>query len=248
MSALASAKSAYDASLAGAATAANSATGGTSNSIAAAQANVKSALGALDAAQANLEKAIVRSPISGTIVSLPVTQGDYVSSFSPVAVISNPGALEVDTYVTSDDAKTLTVGGSAVIDGTTSGTIVFIAPALDPTTGKIEVKIGITGNQNSLTDGSTVTVALTRSTSSVTAAGAATTTPITIPIESAKITPEGPVVFTVSSSTLVANPVVFGAITGDQVVIESGITPETDIVTDARGLSDGETVIVDPGT
>jgi hypothetical protein len=47
---------------------------------------------------------------------------------------------------------------------------------------------------------------------------------------------------------LVANPVVFGAINGSQVVIVSGITPETDIVTDARGLSDGETVIVDPGT
>jgi RND family efflux transporter MFP subunit len=249
MSSLAAAKSSYDSSLAGAATAANSATGGTSNSIAAAQANVKSALGALDAAQANLEKAIVRSPISGTIVSLSVTQGDYVSNFAPVAVISNPGALEVDTYVTSDDAKTLAIGGKATIDGTTNGTIVFIAPALDPTTGKIEVKIGITGSQSSLTDGSTVTVAITRSTTSGSAvAKAGVPAAITIPIASAKITPTGPVVFTVSSSTLVANPVVFGAINGSQVVIVSGITPETDIVTDARGLSDGETVIVDPGT
>ena len=248
MTALAGAKSAYDASLAGAATAANSATGGTSASIAAAQANVKSALGALNAAQANLEKAIVRSPISGTIVSLSVTQGDYVSAFSPVAVISNPGALEVDTYVTSDDAKTLAIGGKALIDGATNGTIVFIAPALDPMTGKIEVKIGITGSQSALTDGSTVTVALNRSTSTVTASGAVTTASITIPIAAAKITPTGPIVFTVSSSTLVAVPVVFGDITGSQVVIKSGITPETDIVTDARGLSDGEVVIVDPGT
>jgi hypothetical protein len=119
---------------------------------------------------------------------------------------------------------------------------------LDPTTGKIEVKIGITGSQSSLTDGSTVTVALTRSTTTNTAAGSPTNTPITIPIAAAKITPTGPVVFTVSSSTLVANPVVFGAIAADQVVIVSGITPETDIVTDARGLSEGETVIVDPGT
>ena len=248
MSSLASAKTAYDAAVAGATTAANSATGGTSNGIATAQANLKSMLGALDAAQANLEKAIVRSPISGTIVSLSVTQGDYVSAFSPVAVISNPGALEVDTYVTADDAKTLAIGGKATIDGTTDGTIVFIAPALDPSTGKIEVKIGITGSQSSLTDGSTVTIALTRSTSTVKASGVAATPAITIPIASAKITPTGPVVFTVSSSTLVATPVVFGTINGDQVVIVSGVTPEMDIVTDARGLSDGETVIVDPGT
>ena len=248
MSALAGAKSSYDASLAGATTAANSASGGTSASIAAAQANVKSALGALNAAQANLEKSIVRSPISGTIVSLSVTQGDYVSNFAPVAVISNPSALEVDTYVTSSDAKTLAIGGKAMIDGSTMGTIVFIAPALDPTTGKIEVKIGIPGSQGALTDGSTVTVALNRSTTPGTTAGTAPTASITIPIAAAKIMPTGPVVFTVSSSTLVAVPVVFGDITGSQVVIKSGITPETDIVTDARGLSDGETVIVDPGT
>ena len=63
-------------------------------------------------------------------------------------MISNPGALEVDTYVTSDDAKTLAIGGKAVIDGSVNGTIVFIAPALDPSTGKIEVKIGISGDQS----------------------------------------------------------------------------------------------------
>ncbi len=250
MSALAGAKAAYDAAAAGATTAANSASGGTSASIAGAQANVKSALGALDAARAALEKTITRSPISGTIVSLPITQGDYVSAFSPVAVVSNPNALEVDAYVTSDDAKTLAIGGKAMIDGTNSsptpGTIVFIAPALDPTTGKIEVKIGITGSQSALTDGSVVTVALARSTNTSTVLSTGTTTPITIPISAAKITPTGPVVFTVSSSTLVANPVVFGAISGAQVAIVSGITPETDIVTDARGLSDGETVVVDP--
>ncbi len=248
LSALATAKSGYDAATAGATTAANSASGGTNASISAAQANVKSALGSLDAAQANLEKTIVRSPISGTIVTLSVTQGDFVSSFAPVAVISNPGALQIDTYVTSDDAKTLVIGGAATIDGDVKGTIVFIAPALDPSTGKIEVKIAITGSQQTLTDGDTVTVALTRETTSGTAANAsASSNTITIPLAAAKILPTGPVVYTVSSSTLVANPVTFGPIVGDQVTVVGGLTPEMDIVTDARGLSDGEHVIVDPG-
>lgn len=242
ISSLTSAKTTYDAAVSGASVAQNSASGGTANDIASAQANVKSALGALNAAQANLEKTIIRAPISGTIVSLPITRGGYVPAFSQVAQISNPSALEVETYVTSDDAKTLAVGGTATIDGSTKGVIVAIAPALDPTIGKIQVKIGIVGDQKALTDGDTVTVSLERS---IGGTKTAIKNTITIPIAAAKITPEGPVVFTVSSTTLKANPVVFGAILGGQVTVTEGLTLQMDIVTDARGLSDGQAVVVD---
>ena len=245
ISALTSAKTALDNANSSAAVASTNAGASTGSDIAAAQANVKVALGALDAAKANLEKTIVRSPISGTIVSLPVTQGDYVSSFSQVAEVSNPSALEVNTYVTPDDAKTIAVGGTALIDSSTRGVIISIAPALDPTTNKIQVKIGITGDQSALTDGDTVNVSLDRITASASAKDQKQSA-IVIPIVAAKITPEGPVVFTVSaSSTLIAQPVVFGSILGDQVTVTSGLTPETAIVTDARGLSSGQQVIVD---
>ena len=242
--ALTASKSAYDAAQSGAQSAANSASSGTESDIAAAQANVKQALGALNGAKAALEKTIVRSPISGTIVSLPVTEGDFVSAFTQVAEVSNPGALEVKAYVTPDDAKTIAVGGKAMIDGATPGVIVSIAPALDPTTGKILVELGITGSQSQLTDGDTVTVALDRATAPA-ASASAISSAIVIPIIAAKITPEGPVAFAVSSSTLAAIPITLGTILGDQVTVLSGLTLESDIVTDARGLSDGQTVIVD---
>jgi len=207
------------------------------------EANVTTALGGLHAAQANLEKTFIRAPISGTIVSLPITKGGYVSSFSPVAQISNPNALEVEVYVTSDDAKTLAVGSKAMIDESTSGTIVFIAPALDPTTGKILVKIGIAKDQDTLTDGDTVNVSLDRSIKI-----GSTTNPkvaITIPIVSTKITPTGPIVFTVNESNiLVANSVTFGDILGGQVTILSGVTEDMEIVKDARGLTEGQEVII----
>ncbi len=243
ISSLVGAKSAYDSAASGASVAQNSANSGTSNDIASAEANVKSAQGALNAAQANLEKTIIRAPISGTIVSLPITRGGYVASFSQVAQISNPSALEVEAYVTSDDAKTLVVGGKATIEDTTPGVVVFIAPALDPSTGKIQVKIGIPGNQTAFADGDAVAVSLERSTSK----GSKTTTKsaITIPIAAAKITPDGPVVFTVASSTLQANPVFFGPIVGDRVTVINGLTLDMVIVTDARGLSDGQMVVVD---
>ncbi len=250
VSSLAGSKTAYDAAVSGGAIANQQyATGGTTGQgadLAAATANVKQALGALNAAKANLEKTLVRSPISGTIISLPVSQGDFVSMSSQVAVVSNPSALEVKTYVTPEDAKTLAVGGKVTIEGAVAGTIVSIAPALDPTTNKIEIKVGITGDQSSLTDGEDVTVSLDRAikTTAATSTIAAAKT-VLIPLASVKITPQGPVVFTVASSTLAAQAITIGPVVGDQVTVLSGVTADTDIVTDARGLSNGDTVVVD---
>jgi RND family efflux transporter MFP subunit len=242
MSSLTSAKSTYSSAVSAAAVAENSAGTGIDNDIASAQAQVKSALGTLNAAQSNLEKTIIRAPISGTIVSLGITRGGYVAAFTPVAQISNPGALEIETYVTSDDAKTIVVGGKAVIDGSTDGVITSIAPALDPTIGKIQVKIGITGDRTTVTDGDTVTVTLARSTGNGKTTGKNT---IAIPIAAAKITPAGPVVFTVEAGTLVPHAVTFGAIVGGQVTITNGLSADMTIVTDARGLTEGQKVIVD---
>lgn len=207
-------------------------------------ASVEQALGALNGAKANLEKTVIRSPISGTIVSLPIHQGDFVSSFAQVAEVSNLGALEVDTYVTPDDARTLSVGGAATINEDTQGAIVSIAPALDPTTGKIEVKLGVTGDQSALTDGASVTVSLERSNAP---AAAKAPSSITIPIIATKITPQGPIVFTLdaASSTLVAQPITLGTILGDRVTVASGLAADMEIVTDARGLTNGEHVVVD---
>ncbi|MBU6323284.1 MAG: efflux RND transporter periplasmic adaptor subunit [Patescibacteria group bacterium] len=241
------AKNAYDAAVAGATTAANSASGGTENDIKAAEANVTAAEGALNAAKANLEKTIVRSPISGTIVSLPITQGGYVSAYTEVAVVSNPGALYADVQVTPDDARTLSVGNAATLAGSVPGVITFVAPALDPSTGKIEVKVGVTGEAGALTDGEVVSASLDR-TASTSAKSAAGTDVITIPINAAKLEPNGAAVFTVTaSSTLAAVPITLGAILGDRVAVPSGLSPSLEIVTDARGLSEGQAVIVDPG-
>jgi HlyD family secretion protein len=244
---LVAAKNAYDSAVSAAASAGNTATGGVSSDIASAKAQIKVAQGALDAARATLEKTVVRSPISGTIVSLPVTKGDFVSMSSPVATISNPQALTIKVYVTPDDAKTIAVGSKVTIGDSTQG---VVAPALDPTTNKIEVDIGIVGDQSALTDGETVTVSIDRGTPGAGGTKKPTTpTAITIPIIATKITPQGAVVFSVENNnqvnTLMAHPVSLGAIVGDRVVVTSGLTADQIIVTDARGLADKETVSVD---
>lgn len=241
-SAVTSAKGAYDAALSGAQTASNSAGGGTTSDIASARAALKSAQGSLDAARASLDKTIIRSPISGTIVSLPVTRGDFVAGFAQIATVSNPGALYIEAQITPSDAKTIAVGGGAVIERSYPGTITFVAPALDPLTGKIQVKVGLTGAQAGLTDGEAVNVSLDRIKNGSKTQKQSST--LSIPIVSVKITPAGPVVFTVTaSSTLEAHPIKLGSILGEKIVV-SGIPSDTEIITDARGRSAGESVIV----
>ncbi|HVW71803.1 MAG TPA: HlyD family efflux transporter periplasmic adaptor subunit [Candidatus Paceibacterota bacterium] len=209
-----------------------------------ADATVMQALGALQGAKAALDKTIIRSPVAGTIVSLPITQGDFVAAFSTVAEVSNPHALEIDAQVTPSDAKTLAVGGKATVNGSVPGVIASIAPAVDPSTSKIPVKVDLS-TSGDLVDGDTVTLSLTRTAAVRATAPTTASSTITIPIVATKITPQGPIVFTVASSTLVAHPITLGTLLGNQVTVLSGLTPDLMIVTDARGLSDGETVIVD---
>ena len=66
---------------------------------------------------------------------------------------------------------------------------------------------------------------------------------IQIPLSALKITPLGSQVFTVNaSSTLVAHVVKEGKLMGDQIEIVEGLTPDMEIVTDARGLKEGQTI------
>ena len=129
---------------------------------ASADAQVKSALGNYQSALSRLEKTIVRSPISGTLNSLSVETGDYIAPYTEIGVVSNNGALEVLAYGTEDDAKQTEVGAKVSIEGNAVGVITKIASALDPRTKKIEIRIGITSGAESLVNGQSVRVDISR--------------------------------------------------------------------------------------
>lgn len=214
---------------------------GSSSGTASADANVKSALGSYDAALSRLEKTVVRSPISGTLNSLSIKTGDFISAFTQVAVVSNNGALEVVSYVTEDDAKRVQVGNEVMIDNTVKGVITRIASAIDPTTKKIEVRVGITDKTSTLVNGQSVRINITKGKQTITK----TSGPITIPLSALKLTPSGAYVFTLSAtSSLIALPVKDGAILGDEIQILSGLNGTESIITDARGLKEGMVVTV----
>jgi HlyD family secretion protein len=213
----------------------------TSGDVSQASALQKSALGTLRSAEAAYEKTIIRTPISGTVNALYIQQGEYVNQNQPTAIVANNGSLEVTTALGENDLKYAHVGDSVIINNTASGTITKIAPAIDPKTGKGEVKISTDANLE-LKNGSTVSVTLKQN-------GKNTTTvsdTIVIPLKALKMLASGPVVFGVTeTNTLTSYPVTLGDLRGDAVEITGGITADSVIVTDARGLKDGDTVSIE---
>jgi len=205
--------------------------------IRAAEASVKSAQGALAAARVRFEKTIIRSPINGTVNAIDVEQGDFLSSFQEAAKVSNNRALEVTTYITESDRISVSVGASARIEKKWDGVVTAIAPAIDETRKKIEVKVGIQDSEAELTTGQSVEVSIER-------AGENALGEIAIPISALKITAEATVVFTVEEEVLVAHPVVMGPIVGNTILIREGVDSDMEIVTDARGLREGDKVVM----
>jgi len=211
--------------------------GGQPSLLAPAKAAVKQAQGGLAAARANLEKSIIRAPISGTVNSFSLKRGDYLQMTSPVLTIANNGALEILTYVSENDAREIAVGQPVTIEKA-SGVVTRIAPALDPVTKKIEVRIGV-NDPKGLINGQSVLVSIVR-----TRAVSGGTDRITIPIAAVKVEAERNIVFTVDADVLVAQEVTLGALLGERVVISGGLTPDMRIIVDARGLREGEKVEV----
>lgn len=205
--------------------------------VSAADAQVKQALGALRAAQANLQKTILRSPIAGTVNSVTVDAGDFVSAFTRVAEIANNDALEITTYVGEQDRLQIEVGSEVRIEGTVPGVVTSVAPGIDSETRKIAVTIA--AESPTLVNGDTVTVTLDQTTG----ADAGTVEgSVYVPITAVKFTESNGAVFTVENNTLVANEVQLGNIRGSYVEILSGISPTTVIVLDGRGRAAGQKV------
>lgn len=204
--------------------------------VSASAASVKQAQGAYNAALAALEKTIIRSPIAGTLNNFTVKLGDTVAAQQEVAIVSNNAALEAVTYVTEEDKNRIAVGQKVGIEGGTEGTITKIAPALDPVTRRIEVRIGLPSGAT-FTNGQSVRVELARNSAVKPAAG-----PISIPINAIKIEAERAIVYTVVDGKLVAKEIKLGKLSGASAQITSGLTLDDEIVVDARGLKEGQEV------
>lgn len=200
----------------------------------AADAQVKQALGSLRAAQSDLAKTIIRSPISGIVNTLDVRVGDFVSQQQAIGEVAGSGSLEVVTAVTAAERTLFTPGSTVLVDGTLEGVVTAVASGISDSTGKIEVRIRV--DEAPLTNGETVTIA-TQDEVEV-----ASDTRVFIPLSAVKFTQSDGAVFIVEESILVERPVAIGLIRGNSVEITDGLTFTESFVADARGLTVGTVV------
>ncbi len=213
------------------------ATGSTGESadVAAAEANLALQL-------AGLEKTLIRAPISGTVNRLDLDVGSFVNASVPIVYITSAGGLEVVAFVSGNDIADIAVGAKAKVGASVDGVVARVASALDPLTKKAEVRVFVPPSAP-LVAGQSATVSVERSAPKVPSANPT----LTVPLTAIKITPQSPLVFTVNDAhQLVGNPVVLGTLRGDSVDIVSGVTATMQIVEDARGLKEGQAVIVNP--
>jgi RND family efflux transporter MFP subunit len=246
MAALATARANVDATLAKLASARAGLRAGSVSATASADASVKTALGSLRAAQANYEKTRVRATIGGTVNFLPIKVGEYVAAFQRVATVAQNGALEIVAYVPEEQRTSLSVGMTVTVEGNHKGTITAIAPALDPTTKQIEVHIAVDAAPD-LVNGQSVRITLPSETvaapAQTTASSTAADIRVLLPLTSVKLLPNSRAVFTVDGTgRIIAHAVTIGDVIGDRIEVISGVTPDMRIITDVRGLSEGEKV------
>jgi len=195
---------------------------------------LKQALGVLRAAQANFEKTLLRTPIAGTVNSLNVQVGDFVSAFTPLAEVANNNQLEVVTFVSDNERALLSVGQLLTVDNAT-GTVTAIAQAIDPNTRRTEVRISVPGE--TIRAGDTVRVSIDNT-------RLAGVDQLRIPLTAIQITNGTETVLGVEDGVVVARPVEIGVIRGGTVEILAGLTPSDEFILDARPFRVGQAVTV----
>ena len=141
------------------------------------QAAVDAATADVAAAEESVAQATIKSPISGTVVSLSLRAGEQVTAGSSTAniVIVGGNGYEIATSVGVNDIAQVKAGDRATVipDGSLeriSGKVVFVgSPTASGTSTTYPVVIGLTGAPNSLRNGAMATTSIDVASSKVSA-------------------------------------------------------------------------------
>jgi HlyD family secretion protein len=111
-----------------------------------AQAQVETARGLLQAAEAQLAYAEVRSPISGVVADRPVNAGEMASAGTPLLTIMDTSRVVARVNVPQSQSTAVKVGQTATLTQTGStdtleGRVTVVSPATDANTTTVQVWI-----------------------------------------------------------------------------------------------------------
>lgn len=201
------------------------------------QASVAQARASLALASANRDKALIKAPISGTVTYLPVEISDIVGSSSIVVSLANQSGLQVETFITEEERSFVEIGNTVKINEDYEGVVQEIAPALDPINKKIEVTVTVTSEETNLTLGETVRLQIEKVSPEQSV--------IKVPLSTVKLQAEGASVFLVNQDgVLELYSVEIGDVTANKIEITSSLPEGARLAKDARGLKDGQEVLI----
>lgn len=201
-------------------------------------AQVSSASAQVALINAQLAKTAIRSPIAGTVASLPIRVGELVSPSALVASVVNTQAFQIKTFIDSADLSLIRSGSMATIEDNVTGTVSNIAPSVDPQTKKVEVTIVIDGADTPLVAGQFVSVRIEPDQELLASGPQAI-----LPLQSVYVTQAGQFVFVIGDDNrIVAIPVELGRVRGTSVEVMSGLDDVEAIVTSVRSLEPGQEV------
>lgn len=103
----------------------------------------------------------ITAPISGIVTSRPVTLGEYVDPADDLFTLVNTSTVWIDAQATPEQARQLAAGEVAFVRGPegdrVSGTIIYIAPTLDPESRTATVRVEVPNREGAFRPGSFVT-------------------------------------------------------------------------------------------
>jgi RND family efflux transporter MFP subunit len=220
---------------------------GRQEAIKAAAAQVETARGQHQAAQAQVAYSEVRSPIAGVITDRPLYAGEMANAGAPLATVMDISRVVARANIPQNLAAFARGGQRATITQTDSslvvpGTVTVVSPAVDPNSTTVQVWVEAVNPGEGLKPGATVHVAIVAET-----VENATVVPTTAILPASD---GGTSVMVVGSdSTAHEKKVEIGVREPDKVQILSGAAPgEQVVVRGGVGLQDGARVrVLKPG-
>lgn len=213
-----------------------------------AQANVALAEAQLARAKVQLARHVVRAPSDGVVITRMVEPGDAVLSGSNLFMVSSTGETRLRIEPDERSLALLALGQAAVASAEAfpqqkfDAKVSYIAPAVDPSRGTVEVRLVVPAPPEFLRQNMTISVEIT-----VAEKGEA----LLVPRSSVLAEKKEPHVLIASEGRAQKRPVVLGLL-GDEIVeIREGLSREDWVVVAPPGtIAPGESMrssVVEPG-
>jgi len=203
--------------------------------------------------RAQLAKTIIRSPIYGKIASLPIGVGELASPGQVLASVISESGLEIKAYASGEDISRIKVGAKVNIGNMANGIVESVAPSVNSTNKKVEVKIGIndesdistTSAKEKLVIGESVQVSILVDRDMIKEQKEVDLI-YKLPIQDVKIVPGDAYVLVVDEeSRIKSKQVILGKVDGDFIEVKGGLTDDMNIVSPVYELDEGEEVVTE---